>query len=194
MALSFVSHSSLSHCWQTYRWPPNLIMAANFAQPCMPSPRSKHTITYTMRNHSRSFSRSWRMQMVCKYSRMHRCQAWEPRIWLPTQYPTSKQLWTGTLTQNTMNRHTVRVLTETHPKKHASHGEAVARNLIAPSRTADARERTRTRITSQRRIRAPTARNSIARSPIKSNQTSACGTRNTRDTASNQSVMSSEGH
>ncbi len=40
----------------------------------------------------------------------------------------------------------------------------------------------------------PTARSSIARSPIKSNQTSACGTRSTRATASNQSAMSLKWH
>jgi hypothetical protein len=48
----------------------------------------------------------------------------------------------------------------------------------------------RTRTTSQKRINAPTARSSIARSPIESNRTSACGTRNTRAAASNQSATS----
>jgi hypothetical protein len=43
----------------------------------------------------------------------------------------------------------------------------------------------KTRMTSQRRICAPTARSSIARSPIKLNRTNACGTRSTRATASN---------
>ncbi len=44
----------------------------------------------------------------------------------------------------------------------------------------------------QRRTHAPTARNTTARSPIASNRTNACGTRNKRDTASSQSAMSSK--
>jgi hypothetical protein len=58
--------------------------------------------------------------------------------------------------------------------------------------TAENRRRTRT--TSQRRIRASTARSSIARSPFKLNWTSACGTRNTRANALNQSATSSKWH
>jgi hypothetical protein len=52
----------------------------------------------------------------------------------------------------------------------------------------------RTRMTSQRRICAPTARSSIARSPIKSNRTSAHGTRSTRATASKQSAKNLKWH
>jgi hypothetical protein len=50
---------------------------------------------------------------------------------------------------------------------------------------ADMENRRRTRMTNQKRIHGPTARSSIARSPIESNRTSACGTRNTRATTSN---------
>ncbi len=51
-----------------------------------------------------------------------------------------------------------------------------------------------TRMMSQRRIHAPPARISIARSSIKLNQTSACGTKSTRATASNWSATSLKWH
>jgi hypothetical protein len=67
--------------------------------------------------------------------------------------------------------------------------------LYGVSSNSDSVEkRRRTRTMSQRRIRAPTARSSIARSPIKSSRTSACGTRSTRATASNGSTTRSKCH
>jgi hypothetical protein len=67
-----------------------------------------------------------------------------------------------------------------------------ARNPNFPSCVAATENRRGTRMTSQRRTRAPSAKSSMARSLIELNQTSACGTRSTRVTASNQSVTSSK--
>jgi hypothetical protein len=89
---------------------------------------------------------------------------------------------------------TARIPTATHPKKNASHVDMIARNPNIPSHAADAETRKRTRTMSQRRIPGPTARSSIARRLIESNRTSACGRRNTRATASNQSVTSLKWH
>jgi hypothetical protein len=80
----------------------------------------------------------------------------------------------------------------TFPKKNARHVDGITRNPNIPSCAADTENRRRKRTTSQRRIHAPTARSSIARSLIKSKQTSACKTGNTRAIASNQSLMSSK--
>jgi hypothetical protein len=52
------------------------------------------------------------------------------------------------------------------------------------------RKKRRTRSMSQRRTRAPIARNTTARRPIALNRTNACGTKNIRDTASSRSAMS----
>jgi hypothetical protein len=71
---------------------------------------------------------------------------------------------------------------------------ASARNPNAPSCEVAAGNRRRKKMTSQRRMRAPTAKSSIARNPIKSNQTSACGTRSTRATDSNLSATSLKWH
>ena len=54
------------------------------------------------------------------------------------------------------------------------------------------KKKKRTRMKSHRRTHAPIARNTTAGRHIASNQTNARGTRNTRDTASSQSVMSSK--
>jgi hypothetical protein len=59
-----------------------------------------------------------------------------------------------------------------------------------PPSLAGKRRKQRTRVTSQRRTHAPTARNTTAGSPIALNRTNACRTRSIRDTASSQSVMS----
>jgi hypothetical protein len=48
-------HRSHSRCWPISRWPPNPIMAANFAWPCMPSARSTRTTTCMTHLSSRTF-------------------------------------------------------------------------------------------------------------------------------------------
>jgi hypothetical protein len=85
-------------------------------------------------------------------------------------------------------------LTATRPRTNASHAHASARNPNAPSCKVATGNRRRKKMTNQRRIRAPTAKSSIARSPIKLNRTSACGTRSTRATASNLSATSLKWH
>ena len=52
------------------------------------------------------------------------------------------------------------------------------------------RKKRRPRTMSQRRTRAPIARNTTARNPIASSRTNACGTKNIRDTVSSRSAMS----
>jgi hypothetical protein len=79
-------------------------------------------------------------------------------------------------------------------RTNASHAHASTRNPNAPSCKVATGNRRRKKMTSQRRIPAPTAKSSIAKSPIKLNQTSACGTRSTRATASNLSAMSLKWH
>ncbi len=60
----------------------------------------------------------------------------------------------------------------------------IARSLSILSCTGDVKKRRRTRMTSQKRSLAPTARNSTAGSPIALTQMSVCGTKSTRATAS----------
>ncbi len=98
--------------------------------------------------------------MACGSSRTHRHRAQELHIWLLNWYPTSKRWWESTPTLHAPNQQTVQVLTATHPKTNTSYVHAIARNPNAPSRMADAENRRRTRTTSQRRIRCPSARSS----------------------------------
>jgi hypothetical protein len=74
-------------------------------------------------------------------------------------------------------------------RRSASLVNASTRNPRRP-RLARKRKKRRTRTMSQRRTRAPIARNTTARSPTTSSRTNACGTKNIRDTASSRSAMS----
>ena len=58
------------------------------------------------------------------------------------------------------------------------------------AKAREKKKKRRPRTMSQRRTRAPIARNTTARNPIASNRTNACGTKNIRDTASSRSAMS----
>jgi hypothetical protein len=64
--------------------------------------------------------------------------------------------------------------------------DTTARSPSFPRRVGGVRTRIRTTITSQQKIYHPTARNSITKSPIVSNQINACGTKSPRATDSNE--------
>ena len=99
--------------------------------------------------------------------------------------------WRATPTLNTPSRCTVLAPTAAHPRSSASPANASTRKPRSPSLKERSRRR-RTWMMSQRRTHAPTARNSIARSPATSNRTSARGTRSIWTTDSSQSAACSK--
>ncbi len=169
MVLSLVSHNSHSCCWPISRWPPNPIKAVHFARPCTPYGRNTRTTTCKKLLYSRSFSMSWWAPRAYRCSRTHRHRAQRPHTQLPNRFPNSKRWWVRILTPCTPNQCTVWVPTAAHLKKNASYVHTSAKNPNITSHEAAVENKRRTRTC------APTARSSIARSPIESNQTGACG-------------------
>jgi hypothetical protein len=161
----------------------------------MPFAISKSTITCMMRLHSRSFSRSWWVLMACGYLKDALAQGTGTGTACAVAKLVSYlQAMMDGDTDFTYIKFGVRhILTATRPKKNTSHGVAITRNPNVPSCTANVENRRRTKTTSQRRIGAPSARSSIPRSLIRSNRTSARGTRNIRATTSNRFVKAQSG-
>jgi hypothetical protein len=153
----------------------------------MPSAMSKHTITCMMRLHSRSFSRSWRVLMACGYLKDAPAQGTGTGTARVVAKSVSylQAMMDGDTDSTYIKFGVWHIPTATRPKKKTNHEDAITRNPNIPSCTANAENSKRTRTTSQRKIRAPTARRSIPRSLIRSNRTSARGTRNIRATTSN---------